>query len=151
MTVTSLVAGTKIAAMYDYLKREMVGDSMVIAGDQFQHIADELKLTKSVQVYGLLQQLDKKGLINRKRRSEEGEEGFVISFSLELQDKDQPKKIKCDARRSTRPERCIGSSSKKLDDLIATLQVEIDVLKESHNNKVRVYNSLVAAKAAFKE
>jgi hypothetical protein len=153
----SLKPGSKIAELFAFIKRELVGTELIITGEHIRQLAEQLKIGKIESVYGMLKQLEQKGLINRARRK--GVKGIVVSFPStqkepETQTKQkrvrqtrQSKRSKRKSRRSSR----IEEASPTLDDLISGLGAEILSLKEKLDSRTKLHDQLVVARAELKQ
>ena len=124
---SALKPGSKIANFFAYLKHEMVTSELIVNREHIQRVMDQLKIRRDDTVYGMLHVLERKGLINRSRRK--GVKGIVVSFKSE--------------EKSRNPF--------TVDELIANLRMEIDVLKVKQEQigkkittKTKFYDQLVA-------
>jgi|GEM_PF-3145150 len=128
-----LKPGSKLGKLYNWLKREIVGTELLFTSAHAQQLTTELDVRSPGSVWIKLQQLDKKGLIKRKRRT--GEKGLIVSFidqnAAEVaSDGNEAATTSAPARRmkkSTRKSK-VHKTSLSIDELIAKLRSEVEEL-----------------------
>jgi DNA-binding PadR family transcriptional regulator len=152
---SALKPGSKIAEFFSHIKREMSGPELVLSPSRIQELKEEFKIGKVESVYGMLQTLERKGLIERKRRQGEG---IIVSFpATEKESESQPKQVR--GRRHSRSKRSKKRSkrvrgaekaSPTLDELISKLGDEIEDLKKELDSRTKLHDQLVAAREELK-
>lgn len=73
-----LTPGGKLEKLYNWLKNEIVGPSLLFTVEHVSRLMTELPAGKQEYVWNSLQDLEKKGLISRTKIS--GEKGIIVSF-----------------------------------------------------------------------
>lgn len=152
---SALKPGSKIADFFAYIKREMVGTELILTSEQLRQLMEQLKVSKIEALYGMLKQLERKGLINRAKRK--GMKGIVVSFpTKEKEPESQPQQRGRRRGRSKRSEkrskrmRGAEKASPTLDELISELGDEIGDLKKELDSRTKLHDQLVAAREELK-
>ncbi len=154
---SALKHGSKIAEFFAFIKREMVGAELIITSEQMRQLMESLKVGKVETLYGMLQQMERKGLINRARRK--GVKGIVVSFPTPGSEAESLQSTQKRTRRQSRSKRSekrskrsrgADKASPTLDDLISGLAKEIEGLKGKLDSRTKLYEQLVAARAELK-
>ncbi len=150
-----LKPGSKLEKLFDWLRNEMVGGEIAFSGSHAQRVMDELKV-RNQQVWNMLQQLDKKKLITRKKAK--GEKGFTISLVPRDAAKSEEVKPVRSKRNRTGQRKPLPSEQNNpataiavelpltVDQLVAKLSEEVERMvkeKEHLENQIRAKNAMI--------
>jgi hypothetical protein len=141
--------GSKVERLYNWLKREMVGAELLFTSEHARTQMGELSIGKPEFVWNMLQSIEGKGLISRKKRR--GEKGIIVSFVDKnvvetIGDDDAATTIATSRRRDKKKSTRKGRASLTVDELVAKLQSDVERLtakKGKLDRQIKQKNALI--------
>lgn len=150
-TSSALKSGSKMEKLFHYLKKEMVGSELIFTGENAKQLMSELSMGKPEFVWNMLQALEEKGLIHRRRLGYN--KGIAVSFPIAEKEPQSEEnrdpgnnRSKRSVKKSKQPSRA-EKSSRTLNELISDLDTEIEGLKKRLDSRTKLHGQLVAARA----